>query len=216
MFDLAVRTMAAHRMTLASAVGVIVMAACADDSPLTLGGDDEVVLCDVDQSLLFSSLPPNAIPALTTPTMVDANDPETDYLFEEDRVLGVVINGQARAYPHPILWHHEIINDEIDGTWIAVTFCPLTGSGLAFDPNLDGQRLDIGVSGLLFANNLVLYDRSSRSVYGPQLGVSALCQDFAGQELALMGEVLLTRPDAYTLFWFAWRHFQPGGSTFGS
>ena len=167
MFDLALRTMAAHKTTLAAAVSLIGLGACSRDSPITLDGE---ILCDVDQDLLVGSLPPNAIPALTTPTMVEANDPEAGYLLAQDRVLGVVINGQARAYPHPILWHHEIINDEIDGTWIAVTFCPLTGSGLAFDPNLNGKRLDIGVSGLLFANNLVLYDRISGGVYGPQLG----------------------------------------------
>ena len=208
MFDLALRMMAAHRTTLAAAVGLIALGACGDDNPLTLdgeGGDGEEVLCDVDQSLLSSSIPPNAIPALTKLTMVEANDPEAGYLFDEDRVLGVGDQrpGSGVSTPHP-LWHHEIINDEIDGTWVSVTFCPLTGSGLAFDPNLTGQRLDLGVSGLLFANNLVMYDRITGDLYGPQLGVAVRCGDvggFTSQELTLM--------PLQEMSWARWQELHP-------
>ena len=56
-----------------------------------------------------------------------------EYLRPDDLVLGVVINGEARAYPHNIGWWHEIVNDKIGGRAISVTFCPLTGTGLVFD-----------------------------------------------------------------------------------
>ena len=55
------------------------------------------------------------------------------YLSDRDLVLGVVINGEARAYPLNIGWWHEIVNDKIGGRPISVTFCPLTGTGLVFD-----------------------------------------------------------------------------------
>jgi hypothetical protein len=63
------------------------------------------------------------------------------------------------------------VNDRIGDTWISATVCPLTGSGLVFDPFVDGNILELGVSGLLFANNLVMFDRISGAVYGPQLSV---------------------------------------------
>ncbi len=133
--------------------------------------------------------------------MVPWNDPGADYLLDHDRVLGVFVNGEARAYPHNILWYHEIVNDRIGGDWISVTFCPLTGSGLAFDPILDGTRLDLGVSGLLFANNLVMYDRLSAGVYGPQLDVEASCQGFEGRTLALA--------PVQEMSWGRWKELHP-------
>ncbi len=149
-------------------------------------GSDSGV-CLLDQSLLVSSLPPDAIPALTLPDMVSADDPGADYLDDESRVLGVVVNGEARAYPHNILWWHEIVNDRVGNQWISVTFCPLTGSGLAFDPHVEDTRLDLGVSGLLYANNLVLFDRISGDVYGPQLSIEGKCQGFRDRTMSLRG-----------------------------
>lgn len=144
------------------------------------------ISCDLDRSLLQTNLSPNAIPAINNPDMVLPDDPEASYLRPEDRVLGVVINGEARAYPHNILWHHEIINDEVAGERISITFCPLTGSGLAFRPTLGTRQLDLGVSGLLFANNLVMYDRTTGEVYGPQLKVEGVCETFTGTSLDLL------------------------------
>jgi hypothetical protein len=117
-------------------------------SPLIFGDDD---LCALDPDLLIAGLPADAIPALTLPNMVSVGAEGAEYLFDFDRVLGVVVNGEARAYPHNILWYHEIVNDRIGDTWISVTFCPLTGLGLVFDPFVDGNLLELGVSGLLFA-----------------------------------------------------------------
>jgi hypothetical protein len=154
-----------------------------DDDPPASGSGD----CLVDKSLLVSSVPPDAIWALTQPNMVSAHHPDAEYLDDSSRVLGVVVNGEARAYPHNILWWHEIVNDSVGDQWISVTFCPLTGSGLAFDPHVGDTRLRLGVSGLLFANNLVLFDRFSGDVYGPQLSVEGKCQGFQGRSMSLRG-----------------------------
>ena len=175
----------------------VALSACLGDSPSEIAQN----LCDLDRDLLISVLAPNAIPALTGPPMVAADDPDAGYLFDTDRVLGVVINGEARAYPHNILWHHEIVNDLIGDTWITVSFCPLTGSGLAFDPHVGADRLNVGVSGLLFANNLVLYDRFSERVYGPQLGVEAMCEGFGGESLSLM--------PVQEMSWGRWKELHP-------
>lgn len=161
-------------------------AACSGESPGVITPPVTEITCNLDRSLLITSLAPDAIPAINNPEMVRPDDPEASYLRPEDRVLGVLINGQARAYPHNILWHHEIINDEVDGERFSVTFCPLTGSGLAFRPEIDGRQLDLGVSGLLFANNLVMYDRTQGEVYGPQLMVDGVCESFVGRSLELL------------------------------
>ena len=53
----------------------------------------------------------DCIPALTDPSSVGAGDSGASYLVDSDIVLGVVINGEAKAYPHNIGWWHEIVND---------------------------------------------------------------------------------------------------------
>jgi hypothetical protein len=185
----------------------IATSGCGDDGGLLLppGGfgdvGDDGPICSVNPDLLFSSLPPDAIPALTEPPMVAAADPDAGYLFDFDRVLGVIIDGEPRAYPHNILWHHEIINDRIGDKWFSVTFCPLTGSGLVFDPFVDGDRLNLGVSGLLFANNLVLFDRTRGDVYGPQLSVEGKCGGFQGQEIGLL--------PVQEMSWGRWKELHP-------
>ena len=185
------------------------LAGACDDSvgPVNQG---RLEVCDLPQDLLWASLPPDAIPALTLPDMVGAEDDDAAYLFDFDRVLGVVINGEARAYPHNILWHHEIVNDQIGDQWISVSFCPLTGSGVVFDPQVDGVRLDLGVSGLLFANNLVMFDRTSGAVYGPQLEVDGRCSVYTSATLEVLG--------VQEMSWGRWKALYPdtrvvGGST---
>ena len=182
----------------AGLLGVVV--GCEDSPTATVRG----LVCDLDSDLLVSSLAPNAIPALTQPDMVTAEDPDAGYLLDTDRILGVYMNGEARAYPHNILWHHEIVNDRFGDDWVSVTFCPLTGSGLAFDPQFAGAPLDLGVSGLLYANNLVLYDRVTEEVYGPQLSVEGRCGAFRGQALTLL--------PVQEMSWGRWKTLNPNTS----
>ena len=171
--------MRSRSWTPATAALALLLGACGDEAIVgntgsPTGDEDPVSVdgpCSVDPDLLVSSVPPDAIPALTLPSMVSPDDPGAEYLDDDSRVLGIVMNGEARAYPHNILWWHEVVNDRIGPEWISVTFCPLTGSGLAFDPHVGTTRLELAVSGLLFANNLVLFDRISGGVYGPQLSV---------------------------------------------
>lgn len=181
-------------------MAVLVAAGCRDAAPFDTTPPDELV-CSLDPNLLFTSLPPDAIPAVNEPPMVAADAPQADYLFDDDRVLGLVVNGEARAYPHNILWHHEIVNDVVGGSPVSVTFCPLTGSGVAFRPEVDGTLLDLGVSGLLFANNLVLYDRNDGEVYGPQLAIEGSCGSFRGSSLELL--------PVQEMSWGRWKALNP-------
>ena len=176
---------------------VLVMVAC----PPEVTDPIQVATCNLDPTLMFSSAAPNDVPALVDPVMVPIGDPDAAYLLDEDRVLGVVMNGEARAYPHNIMWYHEIVNDIIGGQRIAVTFAPFTGSGVGYETNLGGSQLDLGVSGLLFANNLIMFDRAGGEIYGPQLSIEGRCQGFLGQSLDLV--------PVQEMSWGRWQALQP-------
>lgn len=183
------------------------LAACGEPTPFTFG-DPELPSCDLPVDFLTYSVPPDAIPSLLQPEMVTIGHPGAEYMRDEDRVLGIVIQGQPRAYPHKILWHHEIVSDRVGDVPVAATFCPLTGSGLVFDPVLAGEELDIGVSGLLFANNLVLYDRATGDVFGPQLAPAGRCSRFRDATLQQF-PVLETS-------WGEWRLLNPNTTVVSS
>jgi len=118
----------------------------------------------------------DGIPALKSPALTKPSN--ISYLANNDLVLIVNHNSEVRIYPHPILDLHEIINDEIGDKSFAVTYCPLTGSGICWDRMVFGEKTTFGVSGLLYNTNLIPYDRNTgsnwsqmqlRSVNGPLL-----------------------------------------------
>ncbi|MDP6778491.1 MAG: DUF3179 domain-containing (seleno)protein [Candidatus Latescibacteria bacterium] len=80
----------------------------------------------------------DGIPALTDPTWITRFSTDVAYLRDSDLVLGVVVHGEARAYPHNILWWHEIINDRISSYPVIASLCPLTGTGMVFSGRGDG------------------------------------------------------------------------------
>ncbi len=104
--------------------------------------------------------PKDGIPALTDPKLVAAG--EATYLRDDDRVIGVIVGDEARAYPLAILNYHEVANDRIGDTLLAVTYCPLCDSAAVFDRKKPGGEREFGVSGLLYNSNVLLYDRGGK------------------------------------------------------
>ncbi len=158
------------------------MIGCAGTDPFAVADDGfDISSCSVPQVELFLCGPArDGIPALNDSNIVPASDLPASLVT--GRVLGVEMNGEARAYPLTVLWWHEIVNDTLGGEPIVVSYCPLTGSGLAFDPRVNGEVLNFGVSGVLFENNLVMFDRQSESLWS-QLGVSGICGAARDQQL---------------------------------
>jgi hypothetical protein len=105
----------------------------------------------------------NCIPSIDAPRFVTPD--KARLLEDDDLVLGLVRGEVKRAYPAFILNRHEVVNDEVDGEPIAITYCPLCGSGVAFLRTLDQQVVEFGVSGLLHNSDLVLYDRATNSLW---------------------------------------------------
>ena len=105
----------------------------------------------------------DGIPSIDNPNFTIAS--EVDFLDISRRVTGIRIGDDVRAYAHQILDQHEIVNDSFDGKSVAVTFCPLTGTSIGVNRILNGNNAEFGVSGLLFRNNLIMYDRSTNSLW---------------------------------------------------
>lgn len=99
----------------------------------------------------------DCIPSIDDPVFESAQ--EATWLSSEDRVFAIDHNGIKRAYPQRIMNWHEIVNDDIGGDPVAITFCPLCGSALAFIRQVDGIVTEFGVSGKLHNSDLVMYDR---------------------------------------------------------
>jgi hypothetical protein len=102
----------------------------------------------------------DGIPALTRPKMLSAEDAK--FLSPTDRVIGMSMAGESKAYPLRILNYHEIVNDVIGETPIAVTFCPLCDSVAVFDRRTPIGEREFGVSGLLYNSNVLMYDRQGQ------------------------------------------------------
>ena len=113
----------------------LLMIACEGPPPSGLALPDPAeFFCTIPEDQLFQGAPgKDWIPALTDPVMADAGTAGAAYLDPEERVIGIVIEGQPFAIPHRVLWNHEIMNLNVGSTRLAVTYCPLTGSSMAFD-----------------------------------------------------------------------------------
>jgi len=119
--------------------------------------------------ILSGGPPKDVIPALSDPSFIDVAD-ETR-IEDREPVIAVELDGERpRAYPIRYLTWHEIINDVIGDTPVAVTFCPLCNSGLTFDRRVNGQTLSFGVSGKLRNSDMVMFDRETESWWQQAIG----------------------------------------------
>jgi hypothetical protein len=106
--------------------------------------------------------PRDGIPAIDEPEFVSTTA-AAHWLLPQEPVIALEHGGEARAYPLQILLYHEIVNDRVAGTPVAVTFCPLCYSAIVFDRRVNGTTLDFGTTGRVRKSDLVMYDRQSES-----------------------------------------------------
>lgn len=125
----------------------------------------------------------DGIPSIDQPIFKQAD--EYTFFDDDTRVVGVVHQGVAKAYPVPILNWHEIVNDYFDEAPVVITYCPLCGSGMAFSAKINGQRTEFGVSGLLYNSNVLLYDRQTESLWS-QLLMQAIAGPRKGTKLTMI------------------------------
>ncbi|MBT8396416.1 MAG: DUF3179 domain-containing protein, partial [Gemmatimonadetes bacterium] len=190
--------------TLTGLFAFLVMSACADDSTSPGGVDTPPGAessCSIPENLIFGGGPgKDGIPALTNPPLVRAGDPGTGYLDDDDRVVGLVLDAGPIAIPLNILWWHEIVNLDGYGPAMAITHCPLTGSSLAFD-RTPAAGAELGVSGLLYRNNLIMYDRNREESLWPQMLRGARCGPRDGTDLPMI--------PIFEMTWGGWTTLHP-------
>lgn len=206
-----------------ASTALLVLAACAGpeghrdaDRPADAGAREDVAsalddprhaefpdpLIDLDH-LVSGGPPPDGIPPIDNPRFAAAA--AVDWLDEQEPVLSLTVAGETRAYPLQVMTWHEIVNDTVGGVSVAVTYCPLCNSGVAFHRRVGERLLDFGTSGMLYADNLVMYDRQTESLW-PQLTGQASVGVLTGTQLQAipMGVVgwaqfLSAHPDALVL-----------------
>jgi len=130
--------------------------------------------------ILSGGPPKDGIPAILKPVFITAV--EAGFLNEQDRILGLVEGGEAKAYPIKILNWHEIVNDTLAGKPVLVTYCPLCGTGIGFRPLINGRRMTFGVSGLLYQSDMMMYDHQSESLWS-QISMKAIAGPMTGAKL---------------------------------
>ena len=126
--------------------------------------------------------PKDGIPSIDNPKFIKVSEAKLD---NEDRILGVFENGIAKAYPIKILNFHEIVNDYFGDKPVVITFCPLCGSGIAFNAKIKGKPTTFGVSGMLYNSDVLLYDRETESLWS-QLMFKAVSGPLVNQELEVL------------------------------
>ncbi len=138
----------------------------------------------VDFKEILSGGPPkDGIRSIDHPVFVSVH--EVEILADTEPVIGLVIDGDARAYPLGVLTRHEIVNDIVGGIPVTVTYCPLCNSGIVFDRRLDGKVLDFGTTGKLRNSDLVMYDRQTESWWQQFLGI-AIVGELTGKSLEMI------------------------------
>ncbi len=103
----------------------------------------------------------DGIPSIDDPKFAPTSS--INYMADNDLILAINVNGEIRGYTHPVLDWHEIVNDVVGGVELAITYCPLTGTGSAWNRRINNEVTTFGVSGLLYRNNLIPYDRKTDS-----------------------------------------------------
>lgn len=118
----------------------------------------------IDESDVGIVLPPDTIPSIDAPQFVDIATADT-YLEDVEPVVYLQIGDDVRAYPVQILIWHEIVNDVVGGEPVAVTYCPLCNSAVTYRRVIGDEIVTFGTSGALYNSALVMYDRTTESLW---------------------------------------------------
>ncbi|MGH3087573.1 MAG: DUF3179 domain-containing protein [Rubrobacteraceae bacterium] len=148
--------------------------------------------------------PKDGIPAIDEPKFI-GTEAADGWLEPQEPVILLRYEGEARAYPLQVITWHEIVNDEVDGAPITVTFCPLCNTAIAFEGEMEDEELTFGTTGRLRSSNLIMYDRQTESWWRQATG-EAIAGELTGSELTTVpapivswGDFRSTHPDGEVL-----------------
>ncbi len=157
--------------------------------------------------IVASGMPRDGLPAIDLPALLSTagldavnGAGQKPFLADHDRVLGLTMNGEDRAYPVSILNWHEVVNDTLGGKPVLVTWNPLCGAAAAY-ARPEGRSF--AVSGLFYASNLIMYDREGESLWSQLTGRALAGSAAAGRDSLQQIPLFLTR-------WDDWLRRHPG------
>lgn len=143
--------------------------------------------------------PKDGIPSIDNPEFITVAEADK-WIEDEELVLAIIYKGVKRVYPHQVMVWHEIVNDIIAGDPILITYCPLCGSGIAYERKINGVAVEFGTSGKLYNSNLLMYDRMTDS-YWSQIEGQAIVGELSGTKL--------TPVSIDTVIWGDWKKVHP-------
>ncbi len=150
---------------------------------------------------VFQGSGKDGIISIDSPVFIDATNLEVGtYMSDEDLIIGIVKGSVIKAYPHKILDWHEVVNDDVSGEKITISYCPLTGTAFGWESKVGNEFTQFGVSGFLYNSNLILYDRKSGSNWS-QLRLKCVNGEFIGSDPKIVNIVETT--------WKAWKKMYP-------
>lgn len=145
---------------------------------------------------------PGPITSLYRPNYDTVGEAELKFSAREPMFIAMLPNG-PHIYPQQYMLWHQVVNEVVDDRAFAITYCPVTGTLMAYDATLDGLNLifDVeghtttdGFYGFLYDGNSVLMDRNTGSLWLQETGMA-----FDGR---LLGRGMPTIP----VFWTTWEH----------
>ena len=169
----------------------------------TIGAIDEIFGADGRPATDFSDgdyvqvRRPDDIRPIYNPDFVSAANAD---LSDDELVIGLSINGEARAYPAGILYIRELVNDEVGGVPVVVSWCPLCYTAMVHDRRIGGTTTVFGNQGALYKGAMTWFDHDTGTIWSQPLG-KAIAGPRVGVSLDLIPAQLTT--------WRRWRRAFP-------
>jgi hypothetical protein len=161
--------------------------------------EEEKSIVPLDQ-IVSGGPPPDGIPSIDNPKFISVQE-ASKFLKDSELILGLNINGDIRAYPLQILVWHEIVNDNVGAVPVAISYCPLCFTNQVFNRTIDERVVvEFGTSGKLYNSNLVMYDRTSKSLWSQALA-EGIVGKYAGTKLQ--------RVPFDVAYWKEWKQLYP-------
>lgn len=151
-------------------------------------------ISSIDFGEILSGGPPkDGIPSIDNPEFISVREVD-GWINPNEPVILVDLNNEAKAYPLQILVWHEIVNDNVGGIPVIVTFCPLCNTAIAFSRTVDGKIYDFGTTGRLRFSNLIMYDRQTETWWQQAEG-KAIIGTLTGTQLEFLPSAIISWDD---------------------
>ncbi len=159
-------------------------------------------LSSVPLSEITLVLPKGSFPRIDFPEFL-GKEKGLKAFFAHEPVIGIEIEGNAKAYPLNMLTTHEISNDTLSGIPILATYCPLCNAGVVYDRRLlkDGkeQVLEFAVSGMLRKSDMVMMDTRTESLWQQLMG-EAIVGEYTGSLLEVIPSLIISVEEFFTKY----------------